>query len=122
MKNKIKELFKGGYPSPLLNGLKTANCGKHIKLNNDYYEVMSNKISYHFSNIISKYLPTDGGKIEFTCWINKEDNSYSYGIAYYKSKLDNQSFRYTRKIPKKYEYLKEELKKVHFEIFKGVAE
>ena len=122
MKNNIKELFKGGYPSPLLNGLKTVNCGKHIKINNDYYEVMSSKISYHFSNIISKYLPTDKGKVEFTCWIDKDDNNYCYGIAYYKNILDNQSFRYTRKIPKKYEYLKEELKKVHFEIFKGAAE
>ena len=116
----IEELFKGGYPSPLLNGLKTANCGKHIKFNNCFYEVMSHDISGHPTNIISKYLIQTSFKIEFSCWINKNNSEYIFGIAYYKNKMDTASYRYTNKIPKKYEYLKEELKKVHFEIFNGV--
>ena len=121
MKDEIIELFKGGYPSPLLNGLKTANCGKHILFNNSYYEVMGKEISSHPYNIVSKYLITDnGGKIEFSCSINKDTGLYHFGIAYYKNKLDNSSFRYVNKIPKKYEHLKQELKNIHLKLFDGI--
>ena len=108
MKNEIIELFKGGYPTPLLNGCQVANCGKHIKIDNNYYEVMGKNISSHPYNIISKYIITNTGKIEFSCSINKNTGLYHYGIAYYKHRLDNQSFKYTTIIPKKWEYLKEQ--------------
>lgn len=116
----IETLFKGGYPAPLLNGLKTANCGKHIKVDNNFYEVMSKKISTHPYNIASKYIPILNGKIEFSCSINKDTNLFYFGIAYYKNKSDSQSFRYTTKIPKKYKYLEDELIFIHNELFDGV--
>lgn len=120
MQKEIIELFKGGYPAPLLNGVRTCNCGKHIRLNDNFYEVMGKDISSHPSNIISKYIVTNTGKIEFSCSINNNTGLYHYGIAYYKNILDVQSFRYTTNIPKKYSYLKDELKELHFKLFQGV--
>ena len=117
----MKTIFKGGYPSPLLNGLKAVNSGSHIEYNDNFYEVMSKSISTHPYNGVSKYLRTSsGGKIEFSCHISKETGEYQYGIAYYRNKEDTNSFRYTRNIPQKYEHLKNELKEVHLTLFKGV--
>ncbi len=118
--NEMKVLFKGGYPAPLLNGLQTVNCGAHIEINNKKYEQMGNDISGHRSDIISKYIRTCTGKVEISIW--KQDQSvYSYGIAYYREAGDNQSFRYTQKIPKKYQEIKDELKEVYQSVIEKIA-
>ncbi|MCD6435296.1 MAG: hypothetical protein J7L15_02810 [Clostridiales bacterium] len=132
MKNKIKNikiLFKGGYPSPLLNGMQTVNCGMHIEINNKKYEVMGPTFkvqgaqsSSHVTDIISKYIQTDTGKVEISIWKQHQIGVYLFGIAYYRSISDSQSFRYTQKIPKKYNHIKEELKKVYEEIFRAQNE
>ena len=118
----IETLFSGGYPSPLINNLKAANCGKHIKVDNEFYEVMGSTISTHPTNIISKYIKTPTGKIEVSCWLKEDSIDYEdafFGIAYYRDTLDTESFRYTQNIPNKYLYLKEELIKIHKLVFNG---
>jgi len=91
MKNKV--LFVGGYPSPLLNGLKCANCGSHHLLNGKYYEAMGKNIPGHLSNIVSFYFVEDFIKKEFSIWKN-DKNDFCFGVAFYKANLDNQSYRY----------------------------
>ena len=118
----INVLFVGGYPSPLLpNRLKTVNCGRHIEYKGKYYEIMGKDISTHYYNIVSKYFSIDsGGKAEFSCSISKETGEYQFGLAYYKNKTETKSYRYSRNIPKRYEYLKQELINIHSLLFKGV--
>ena len=117
----IVEVFKGGYPSPNIGNLSTANCGAHYKIFGKVYEVMGNEISSHSTVIISKYIQTDTGKVEISVWFNSQIQAHIYGIAYYRHVSDNQSFRYTQKIPKKYDSIKEEIKVVYDKVFKAKA-
>jgi len=110
-----KTIFKGGYPTPKLNGMSTCNCGAHIEINNKLYEMMNSEVSGHRIGIISKYIRTGTGKVEISIWKNGDE--FEYGCAYYNSAESTHSFRYTQNISKVYTPYKNELISVYNELF-----
>jgi len=120
----LKKLYDGGYPSPLLNGLKPVNTGAHFKINDNFFEAMSKEFSNHYYNIVSRYIRIYGenyDKVEISGHISK-DNDYDnmlFVLTYYKGTNDTHRYRSTSKIPKKWEKYFDSLREAHRAIFLG---
>jgi hypothetical protein len=129
----LKKIWKGGCNGPKIsvkgpytdkNSGQTANCGAIFEYKGNQFEAMSKEFSTHPTNIISLYIDNNNlAKVEISGWLNEEDEGdYSkmvFGIANYKSYIDNRSSRYTNKVSAKYKADCELVRKAHEAIFHG---
>lgn len=121
----MEVLFSGGYPSPLLpNGFKSVNCGAHIKIEKEVFEVMNKDYSNHHYNGVSMYIPVYGGnfeKVEISLFL-LEENNYDkclINISYYSIGSDTYAYRRTNKVAKRWLSYIDQLKDAHKTIFNG---
>lgn len=104
-----------------IGNLITVNAGKIVKNGNDEFEAMSKSHSGHGQNIISYYFKDGVKKLELSGWLIEEDNyeTMVFGLAYYNDYKSLESYKYTQKIPGKYDKFKDLVREAHKTIFKG---